>query len=611
MSFYIYFILILTNIIYTESTCVERVNYCSKCNPVTKLCIKCEKDIFSPDNNGGCQYSKKCELGRNHCLECLDDGNICNICDEGYFPDNNGGCSITDNCEISYRGQCLECKKDYILIGIRSVFETLNDYLKICKHKNSDEFLNCRSISYDRGYCLSCEDGYFLTSDRKCTKVQNCVKAYFGVCKSCNNGYYLDKKQEKCILAQNSFKNCDISNDGKKCDKCNEDFYFDDEGKCVYSNYCSKGDNYRCEKCVDGYYLATNGGVCTTEKYCSSGRRDIGICSQCETNYCIDYKDGKCKSNQENNDLKYCSVADTKCKICIYGKYLGQDQKCTNTTNCAKSENGECIKCADYYYLGLDKKCSYIEHCIYSDENFNCLECEENFYYNIEERKCKIAEGIFQNCKISNDGGKYCEKCKTGFYINQNDYLCYSNKEKNDFYKCSISNGDFCTKCEENYYLGYTDHKCSKAENCDIIENENRCFLCQDTYCLDAKTGLCEDNDIINDIEKIFYFRCNKTNDEATECKYCLEGYELRDGLCFDEQHCIQRNNDGTCKKCKKFEDEYFEQCLSDVFGCVEGYYDENCLKCDDLSNVGYCTECLEGFELDKYNNCNEIDEKE
>ena len=110
-------------------------------------------------------------------------------------------------------------------------------------------------------------------------------------------------------------------------------------------------------------------------------------------------------------------------------------------------------------------------------------------------------------------------------------------------------------------------------------------------------------------MDKIFYFRCNKTNDEATECKYCLEGYELRDGLCFDEQHCLERNSDGTCKKCQKIGDEYFEQCLNDIFGCVEGYYDENCLRCDDLENVGECTQCMEGFEMDKYNNCIEIDD--
>ena len=32
------------------------------------------------------------------------------------------------------------------------------------------------------------------------------------------------------------------------------------------------------------------------------GRKDLGICTECDTNYCIDFKDGKCKSNQDNED---------------------------------------------------------------------------------------------------------------------------------------------------------------------------------------------------------------------------------------------------------------------------------------------------------------------
>ena len=273
-----------------------------------------------------------------------------------------------------------------------------------------------------------------------------------------------------------------------------------------------------------------------------------------------------------------------------------------------KAENGICIQCINQYHLGLDKKCTNVEHCIYSDDYYNCVECEMKYYYNIKDRACKNAEGKFENCMHSSYDGKYCDKCKKGFYINRNDDSCYSNKEPGDFYNCEISNGEICTKCIDGFYLGYSDHKCTKAQNCDIVENENRCLICDETYCVDGKTGLCEDNDIINDIEKIFYFRCNRTDSESTKCETCIEGYELKNGLCFDDQHCIERNENGSCKRCKKFEDEYYEQCLNDIFGCIEAYYDENCLECNDLSEVGYCTGCMEGFELNRYNDCVEID---
>ena len=610
MIFCLFFsIFTIIKIILSEPTCLAGFDYCSRCNPITKLCVKCEKDIYTPDANGGCENAKKCEIGKNYCFECLEDGKICKQCDIGYFPDENGACSITDNCEISYKGECLICKNNYVLIGIIDFEETINNHIKICKPKDSDDLLHCRSISYERGFCLGCEEGYYLTSsDKKCTNIQNCAQSLFGVCKKCDYGYYLDKKQQKCLSQSGSFINCKISNDdGTKCRECNEDFYFDEEGKCVYSNYCSKGQTLQCDKCIDGYYLTSLGGVCTTEQNCYSGDKDFGVCTQCNDNYCIDFHDGKCKSNLENNDLKYCKVADVKCKECIIDAYLGQDQKCSNSTNCAESENGECIKCIDNYYLGLDKKCTNVENCIYSDNFFNCIECKGNYYYNLREKKCKLAEGNLENCKSGYDSN--CERCKEGFYINKTDNICYSNNEQNDFYKCEISNGYFCTKCIEKYYLGFIDYKCSKVEYCGKIENENRCLICQESYCLDAKTGLCEDNELINDIEKIFYYRCNRTNADSTACELCLEGYELRDGLCFDEQHCVERNSDGTCKRCKRTPNEYFEQCLNNIFGCIEGYSDRNCLECNDLNELGYCTLCMEGYELDKYNFCVEIDE--
>ena len=55
-------------------------------------------------------------------------------------------------------------------------------------------------------------------------------------------------------------------------------------------------------------------GACTTEENCFSGRRDIGTRTQCTDRYYIDFKDGKCKSNEEDNDFKYCKIAEGKCK---------------------------------------------------------------------------------------------------------------------------------------------------------------------------------------------------------------------------------------------------------------------------------------------------------
>ena len=57
------FIFIISEISCLNSYCEEGENHCLKCNPLTKLCYKCDLAIFEPDELGGCQplifYYKK------------------------------------------------------------------------------------------------------------------------------------------------------------------------------------------------------------------------------------------------------------------------------------------------------------------------------------------------------------------------------------------------------------------------------------------------------------------------------------------------------------------------------------------------------------------------
>ena len=64
------FFSLIIQIIFSNPTCKEGTNFCSKCHPVSKLCVKCEKDIYVPDEKGGCEYSHRCITGENQCIEC-------------------------------------------------------------------------------------------------------------------------------------------------------------------------------------------------------------------------------------------------------------------------------------------------------------------------------------------------------------------------------------------------------------------------------------------------------------------------------------------------------------------------------------------------------------
>jgi hypothetical protein len=372
---------------------------------------------------------------------------------------------------------------------------------------------------------------------------------------------------------------------------------------CTQINYCSKSKNeYECEKCIDGYYITEYGDSCTPEINCHYGNKALGLCTVCKENYYIDISDGKCRSNTEDNEFKNCQKANKKCINCINPYFIDEDNNCALTANCAYSEEGICIECSDNYYLDLDNMCINIENCIHSKSG-ECVECKDNYYYNKRNKTCLKAEGDFENCKSGYDDW-ICTECKNDFYLNQTDCLCYSNTEEdNMFYKCAKTNDytdtgiDQCSECIEGYYLGTKDNKCSKIEECAMSENENICIECNDNYCLNAKSGTCENNDVINDEKSKIFYKCNKTNEEATACEICLNGYDLNeDGLCVDNEHCEEKQND-ICIKCQ---DQY---CLNNYFGCVFSFYG-NCLECNDILDFDICSKCVEGYELTEYKRC-------
>ena len=605
----IFFILKIT---LSEPQCKEGENNCKKCNYLTKLCSICENDIYIQDEDGGCTIAaKNCIMGKNYCNQCTEQGDLCKVCTEGYFPDENGGCSYTANCEISNKGECIKCIQNYILIGKTSY---QNDNIKICKSLNSEDLKNCDVINTEKGICSKCKENYYLNSgDYKCIKTQNCSESTFEICSKCVNGYYYDRKENECKIKDKNFQYCRETIDGINCDKCDDGYYFSEDGKCTYINFCSNvNEDNKCEKCISNYYLSSLYSVCTITDHCLIGDSDTGLCLSCQENYYLDYKDGKCKSSIEDNEFKYCRKANGECIDCIFDYYIGEDFKCSSTKNCSESNLGTCQICSDNFYLGLDNICSSVEHCIYSNRYFDCIECEGNYYYNILDKICIIGENNYTNCKITNSDGNICDRCKDNFCLNQTDHTCFSNEESGDFYKCAMTDslGRFCVNCENNYYLGTETLRCSIINGCEIAEiDDSRCIECNYYYCLDEKTGKCEDNDIIEEEEKKFYYRCNRTNKEGTGCEICLDDYSLNeDGLCIDIEHCEEKNEDGSCKTCIKDEETYYFYCSNKIFGCIETY-DHYCLECNDILELNKCTKCMEGYELNDENVCIKISE--
>ncbi len=277
----------------------------------------------------------------------------------------------------------------------------------MCKWIFSENLKFCEKINIKDGNCEKCKEGFYLnTEDKKCSKTENCSQSVFGVCIKCKEDYFLNKKEDKCEKQINNFENCQESLDGKKCDICIDDYYFDENGKCISINYCLKQShekNNTCEKCISNYYLSKNNESCTTTDNCNIGDKNLGICEYCNIDYYLDYKDGKCKPNTEDNEYKFCTkVENNNCIQCIFPKYyLSEDNKCSTTQNCEESEQGICIKCKNNYYLDYYSNCINVDNCKYSD-GFQCLECIDNYYFDMNNKKCKFAlDDEYKNCKKS------------------------------------------------------------------------------------------------------------------------------------------------------------------------------------------------------------------
>ena len=483
----------------------------------------------------------------------------------------------------------------------------LNDGITICKSLIIGDLKNCEIINIEKGFCEKCKEGFYLNSgDKQCISTKNCSESIFEMCSKCQSGFYLNKKENKCKEQFGMLENCKISIDDINCDTCDEDYYFDENKKCIAVNFCKKEIKYfRCEECIEGYYLTEYGVACTPEINCEKGDKNLGICTSCKINYYLDLKDGKCKSNKENNNFKFCRISNIEgeCIQCIDEYILSEDNKCSKTKNCAEVNNGICINCIDNYHLGLDKKCSKIKYCIYSND-ITCIECEEDYYFDKSLQICKKGEKNLQNCKSGYEEWG-CEYCKDNFYQNQTDRLCYSNNNNSSiFYKCAKTDiyGEKCIKCINGYYLGEKDNKCSNIEGCILSENDNKCLECENNYCLDRKLEKCEYNGEIIDESKKFYYRCIKTNKEGNKCEECIEDYVLdNSGLCIDKINCVEEEN-GNCKKCKNEGFDIF--CLNKYFGCVEVYYKDNCLECNNIYDLYNCTKCFDGYKLNDENKC-------
>ena len=307
---------------------------------------------------------------------------------------------------------------------------------------------------------------------------------------------------------------CKESLNGKICEICDDYYHLTDDYRCMKTNFCSKSEIFECKECKKGYYLAEN-KACSISENCHETDFETGYCNNCLEGYYLDLRDRKCKSNKDDDNYNFCKIVDGICISCEEGYYLSEDNRCSTSKNCELSKKGICTYCSSYFYLSKDKRCIRIENCLYSNELYECIECEDGFYYDIRMRGCLEVDSNFTNCKISDSLGDKCAYCKDDYYLNFTDNYCYSNSEYGLLYKCALTseNVDFCVECIQDYYFGTQDNKCINTDGCLFSDEKHLCLKCDEGFCLNKKDSLCYYNDEIKEENDKIYYKCTETNE--------------------------------------------------------------------------------------------------
>ena len=377
-------------------------------------------------------------------------------------------------------------------------------------------------------------------------------------CASCFDGFYLNGSD--CL--RYTLSDCEIyQTQTDRCQKC-DDGFFDRNGTCpvITQDNCGTQslDSNECTSCVRGYYLQN--GVC------------LGFTISC---------------------LSYSSTKN-ECIACPNGQYLeSRNHTCKNHTvsNCSSfSQNSDhCETCVDkhYYSAGLCLPYTVTNCKIYHALFDECVTCRENFYH--FKQKCNPYN--VTNCTKLSPFSDVCLVCKDDHFNLNGNCIPYSAEHCGTLHP----NRDSCETCESKmfYQLHIEEDlfKCrpvTPVEKCERFEeNQDKWHTCEKGHYLDESSNTCHEvPDTIANCSELL---------SATECKYCVAPYFLRNNECVKTDHlidkCIRYQSNAKCEECggANLLSEDKTLCLKITESSCATYLDPaNCKTCSGNKVIKY-----------------------
>ena len=460
------------------------------------LCKSCDADhalinntcISEPKNKSSSELSssdnKKRQLftcSLSNCLSCSAN-DYCASCNLGFY-ERNGECICycPDNCESCY-SPCSSCESCYSSYSLT--------VLGCDSGSNSCSDINCLSCpSYNT--CDSCKIGGFgIDGNCYCFYPDHCENSTScQFCLACEAGYQLNSNR----LCEYQPITCSVSN----CMRCSTVDY--------------------CSRCATGYDLLE--GICSRicTDHCSNCSIDNSTCYNCEAGYQLnsyslcDYK-SLCEYQpitcSDSNCLN-CSTPDC-CKKCMNDTRpdtfsIKQEGKChltcLNRYCFACSPYNNCTTCETWYKFisvaSIYKSQNTVSLCKYKKiicSDSNCISCSTADYCSSCATGYSLLEGICScsctgHCSSCSIDCSTCYACDAGYQLNI--YSLCENKPIicSDSNCISCSTADICTKCVED--PGTPRIYSLEAGKCHLNCFDRNCLTCSPyNQCTTCKTGL-------------------------------------------------------------------------------------------------------------------------
>jgi hypothetical protein len=297
----------------------------------------------------------------NPCQTCQNSTALstCLTCYPGSYLNNNtctSGCSV--NCiTCNSPTQCRSCDSGYSLF-------TLPNTNIICVQCTS----NCRTCAAGiPGSCLSCGDGFYLSSGKCMACTLNCLSCLSPTsCSGCVSGFFLTSSLTCSVNCQIPCATCSASNP-TKCSSCIAGYTYNSFSfSCTPQTSC----NGACSVCPIGYLLQT--GQCTqcTASNCQlCSNSSLSTCLSCAPGFYLNPASGQCRT---------CLP---QCATCLRGDgCLTCNAGYTSLSNVNIAGSGyQCIACNFPCATCLNDP-DYCTSCV-AGYQFMGWKCSQSFYF--------------------------------------------------------------------------------------------------------------------------------------------------------------------------------------------------------------------------------------